>query len=87
MDKPLRLWNGRWIFNNDHGRGAHVYIAAHSRADAGRLIVQAAGYQPTGVDREIAVYYSECWGNTMKDITPERGLWVENEDRKLIRLI
>jgi len=69
--KTLRLWNGRW---QDRG---HVYVAAYTRAEAGRLLVQAAGREIPAIDREIREYFSECWGNPMEGITPERGVWVQ----------
>ena len=68
--RPLRLWNGRW------GNQGHVYVAAHSRADAGRLLCLADGQPIPGIDREIRDYFSECWGNQMAGVTPERGVWV-----------
>ena len=68
--KPLKCWNG-----NYNGSGSHVYICANSRADAGRLLVEY-GASSRGIDKYIKDYYSECWGNAMQGITPERGLWV-----------
>ena len=81
--KTLRLWNGRW---KDRGR---VYVAAYTRADAGRLLSQAAGAELPAIDREIRDYFSECWGNTMDGITPERGVWVQTGSRisKPVRVV
>lgn len=74
MGKQLKIWNGRW------GGGSHVYVAAYSRADAGRLLCKAAGYQLRGIDREIKEYFSEGhWGRRMAGITPERGVWVDDQ--------
>jgi hypothetical protein len=81
--KTLRLWNGRW---QDRG---HVYVAAYTRADAGRLLSQAAGCTLPAIDREIRDYFNECWGNTMEGITPERGVWVRSGSRpsKPVRVV
>jgi hypothetical protein len=68
--KPLCCWNGYW-----NGSSVHVNVCAHSRADAGRLLVEY-GASRSGIDKMIKDYYSECWGNNMDGITPERGLWV-----------
>lgn len=70
--KPLKCWNGRWMNGNQN-----ICVCAYSRADAGRLLIQA-GARSQGIDKEIKEYFSECWGNNMDGITPERGVWVVN---------
>jgi hypothetical protein len=86
MSKRLKLWNGRgWDQRRPpDGKGVeHCYVAAYSRADAVRLINQAAGHSWNIVsDHEIKVYYNDsCWGNTMDGIEPERGVWVTRTHR------
>lgn len=73
--KTLKLYNGRWY---EDGWTKHCYIAAYSRADAGRLYAQA-GRGSRGVDAELRDYFSECWGNSMEGIKPERGLWIQED--------
>lgn len=63
--KKLRIWNGR-----GHGRYSYFYVAAYSRAEAARLIAQAAGYANRGFEQEVKDYYSETWGTPMKGIIP-----------------
>ncbi len=68
--KTLKLFNGRgW------GSGQHAYVAAYSQADA-RRVCEELGYQLTA--SELKVYWSHgCWGTRMDGITPERGLWLQ----------
>jgi len=91
-NKPLQIWNGRgfsrWV-GEAHEHYDHVFVCAHSVADAVRVLKEA-GYRDIS-RHEINVYYAEgCWGTTMEGITPERGVWVtvKNGDRRNpIRLI
>lgn len=98
MSKPLKLWNGRAGILHNWRRPEpfdHVYVAAHSRADAARLLREAAtkvsggSFNEGQIAREIATYFSAgCWGNAMKDITPERGVWVsKGYDEKPWRIL
>lgn len=93
MDKSLKLFNGRgW----DVG---HIYIAAKTKKDAARLYCEAhkkarnATWEIDKSDigrayREISVYFSPCWGNPMDGITPEVGVWWQEDFRdKPIRVI
>lgn len=80
-EKPLRLWNGRW----EDGKTA--FVAAYSRADAGRLLCQAAGKDLRGIDNELKDYFNQCWGDTMNGITPERGVWVAGHCQPLVRVV
>ena len=75
-EKKLKLFNGSdW----EH-RGGHLFIAAHSLADAVRLANEARA-KATGISGGISVSYAReywskgCWGKTMNDVTPERGVW------------
>ena len=43
-------------------------------SDARRVCVEAGMRDPGAT--EIKNYFSECWGNDMDGVTPERGLWV-----------
>jgi hypothetical protein len=70
--RTLRFWNGG-IYPY---RGEHGYVAAYSRADAVRLINNAVGWRMVS-DKELKEYWSECWGNPMEGITPERGFWTQ----------
>ncbi len=83
--KALRLFNGRpyGILPNDMWKGSHVCIAAYSIADAQRVCVEAGLHDPGY--HEIKEYFSECWGNDMSGITPERGVWVTRRAEKPIR--
>lgn len=76
MAKQLRLWNGRpyGVLPHSEWKNAHVCVAAYSMEDARRVCLEA-GMRDPGV-REIKEYWSECWGNDMDGITPERGIWV-----------
>lgn len=82
-DKKLRLWNGRGYICHKYDdprwngvRTGHVYIAAKNRADAARVMGEYMGRIPQGADHEIKTYFSECWGNPMAGIEPERGMWI-----------
>lgn len=78
MSRKLKFWNGRW------GRNQHAYVAAYSQADAVALINSVTNNQFTL--HEIQKYWSPCWGNPMKGVTPERGLWVETDNRVPVRV-
>ena len=87
--EALKLWNGDASFMrmsvspksklwkdvkfNGTVRG---YVAAYSRADARRVIAEYTGSEPS--DSYIRDYWS-CghWGNSMKGIEVERGLWLQ----------
>lgn len=82
---PLSLWNGRayscrspgdprWDGVGGKGR-QHAYVAAHSMADARRVIEEYCGRLPS--DSELRVYWSEGWGEVMDGVEPERGLWLD----------
>ena len=86
--KKLQFWNGRggahlntahpvWAGVNPHR--VHISVCAYSKADARRLIVESGGRDPG--DTEVSKYWSPCWGTSMKDVVPHRGIWVEF-DRK-----
>lgn len=74
--RELKVWNGRGLMIE--GCFKHISVCAYSRADAVRIINEAAGWRAVN-DREIKEYYSQCWGNTMINIPRERGVWLSEE--------
>lgn len=96
VDRVLRVWNGdglccrkgddpQWRalpFN----ASPHAYAAAYSRADLARLIEEYSGRKPSAVLlREHWV--ADAWGETMEGVVVERGLWIEFDVRKPIRVL
>ena len=72
--KVLKIWKGRnWDCK------VHLFLGAYSIADACRMLTEI--YPRQNINkwrREITVYFSEgCWGDTMGGITPERGVWLQ----------
>lgn len=79
-EKPLQIMNGR-----GYKPGTHLYIAAHSKADAVRML--NAVYPLRGWLREVNIYFSlGCWGNSMEGVKVTRGIW-EGKDYKKPRRI
>ena len=87
MPRKLKLWNGRgWgrAHYDDDGNKIpqsykywcdHVYVCAHSVAEAIRIVNEAVGWDVI-TRNEVNVYWSHgCWGNTMDGIEPELGVW------------
>lgn len=81
--KKLKLWNGAGVICRNHKDPrwkdldpfkTHASIAAHSRADLRRLIAEYCGNFPQM--EYLKNYYSECWGDDMEGITPQRGIWI-----------
>jgi hypothetical protein len=57
--------------------GAHLYVAAESKADAARMLIKLFGGTVGTWAREIRIYWSVgSWGLRMDGITPARGVWV-----------
>lgn len=86
MAKVLKIWNGRGYCAYKHSdplwkdvranSDVHAYVAAYSRADARRVVAEYCGHVPA--DSEIKDYWHEgSWGDPMKEIAPERGLWLQ----------
>jgi len=73
--KKLKLWNGRSYGVIGSVIDSHINVAAYSRVDVRRLCLEAGLNDPG--DTEIKEYWSECWGNSMSGITPERGIWLK----------
>ena len=86
MAKQIKVWNGRayccknWSdprwFKNHFGADC-AFVAAYSREDARRVIEEYCGKKPSVA--ELRDYWSPCWGNPMKGVEPERGLWIQFE--------
>jgi len=72
-EKKLRIFNGRGHGKHDR---AHFYIAAHSIKDCARLLMEAGGFNRLPVHEVNVFYAKDCWGNSMSEIVPERGVWV-----------
>jgi hypothetical protein len=70
VQKEIRLWNGR-----GPERNTHLYVGAYSAADACRLL--KARWPQIGWPGELSIYFSECWGNSMVEIKPARGVWLQ----------
>ena len=75
----LKLFNGRGGKGWRQTPYESLYIAAKSRADAARLLSEVFGRTVEFWQKEVKIYWSECWGNPMKEITPERGIWGSKE--------
>ena len=82
--KQLIIMNGRFL---TRGKFVHAYVAAYSKADANRLLIEAANGHGNFVN-EINTYFSiGCWGNHMDGITVERGVWLQTENDKPIKVV
>lgn len=86
MARKLKVYNGRLVSRPRDEKDAelfdaykekHANVCAYSRADACRVIEEYLGYMPHGCANELKVYWSDCWGNSMKDVELERGMWIE----------
>jgi hypothetical protein len=53
---------------------ASVYACAYDVADLRRLCVEL-GLMSVSAS-EVRNYWSSCWGNAMRGIEPERGIWI-----------
>jgi hypothetical protein len=77
--KVIKIWNGRGV-----GRKEHLFIGAYSKLDAARMLLECyVSYHDSVASwtRELTIYFSEgCWGNTMEGITPERGIWLQENE-------
>ena len=80
MARKLKIWNGRpygilptqeW---KKGGQAAHVYACAYSVSDLQSLCVEL-GLEPV-TRSEVSKYWSPHWGIQMREIAPERGIWV-----------
>lgn len=86
MAKKLKIWNGGALVIKGHKakRIQHIYICAYSQADASDIINEYNGTTNININHkpEISKYFNAgTWGNRMKGITPERGMWFEIGER------
>jgi hypothetical protein len=75
--KQLKIWNGRpyGVLPSSQWKGTHIYVAAYSVADVQRLCGELGLHIPSR--NEITEYWSKnCWGDSMKGIPVERGVWM-----------
>lgn len=61
-------------FSTGDGRNG-LFVCAESKAHAVRLLTEATGTRWTL--NHFRDYASPRWGDTMKAITPEIGVWIE----------
>jgi hypothetical protein len=58
-------------------------VAAESKADAGRLLTQAAGgFEPESWHSDLSNTEYQGWGNQGTTIKPERGVWGANSKKE-----
>ena len=85
MARQLTCWNGAGSHcRNDSdplwagvraNASTHAYVAAHSRADAAKIVSQYLGRDyPAAMLRD---FWLSGWGNALTGISPERGLWLD----------
>lgn|SRR3990167_477676 len=84
--RKLRIWNGRILSCGEFPRGGHLYICAYSQKDAVALCNEYFG---GGYTLHEARHYwnPECWGNSMEGVSIERGLWIQKNNEKPIRVL
>ena len=89
--KKLKIYNGRGWGGRRYDKDGkfipdptgikycdHAYVCAYSRAHVVRLINQARGLSDQTTVNELKVYWSEGhWGDAMKGIEPEIGVWTQ----------
>jgi hypothetical protein len=76
----LKRWNGRGWDNVEH-----VFVAAYSAAEAVRLL-KAAGHSHM-TTYELKVYFWKTWGEPMKGIRPERGVWIQRKGNRAVERV
>ena len=98
MARQLKCWNGNGWGRSDYDETGspistpiekytdHLFVCAHSKAEAVRLVNSVSPHRIN--TNEINNYWHECWGNQMKDIEPEVGVWaVQSYNDKPIRMV
>jgi hypothetical protein len=70
-----------------HGK-RHFFIGAHSVAHAVRLLNEAEKTKLWKATH-LKTYGSPCWGDAMKAVAPQVGVWIENPrfSKKIMRLL
>ena len=97
MPRQLKIWNGggwgrqRYNKNNEKIPTSledwceSIYVCAHSKAEAVRLINEV--HRHTLTTRDLDNYFSPCWGNAMDGIEPELGVWGQQHfNSEVVRL-
>ena len=76
--KVLKFWNGRpYILTKYEG---HLNIAAYSKMDAIRMLQELYPNLTQGqAYPELTNYFSNCWGNDMRNVVPVRGIWLVSD--------
>lgn len=82
-EKKIRLYNGPdWVVGRNRGR---LFVGAHNAKDAVALANEAYR-KVTGKDWDFLnlywfdlYWFKGLWGGSMAAITPERGVWREEE--------
>lgn len=82
--RSLKVWTGLVRVSGKTGQ-LSANVCAYSQKDAIDLINSFSPYSSTV--HELRNYWSDCWGNSMNDIVPERGLWIEYQRGKPERVI
>lgn len=89
--RKLKVWNGTLAFSQDaEGRELSgnrcqrdVSLCAYSQKDAIALLEEYG--HPMSL-YEFRDFWADCWGNSMTGVERERGIWVEYERDKPVRL-
>jgi hypothetical protein len=76
----VKMWNGTAIKHG--GKQWHIYVGATSVRQALELI-KKAGFGYMGASH-IKNYFSPMWGNDMKGIEPEIGVWGKDDENRFI---
>ena len=83
--RTLKIWNGRAghvarLVGGEPYRGAHLFVAAFSVADAVRMFEDLLGYRNDVTRHEVMNYWAaNAWGLSMEGVPVERGIWVKKE--------
>jgi len=81
--RRLRLWNGHVFFyrvryeeGDRERRQFHANVCAYSQKDAVALLEEFGMHESL---YHFRGYWSPCWGDSMDEVEPERGVWIEFE--------
>lgn len=83
VPQVIHYWNGMVFFG---GRQRKAFVAAHSRADAARVLLECGIHNCS--QRYIKEFFSECWGSSEQRELPQdvRGVWVQVDRHRYQRL-
>jgi len=84
--RKLKVWNGL-VLSRVKGKTTqlHANVCAYSQKEAVEILNSYSQYSQSLY--YFRLMWSDCWGNSMNDIVPERGLWVEFPGMKPERVI